>query len=121
MTKRWFAVGIGKGWVEVRSAAQPPRKKVTEASYVDNVRKPVYGDITYQATPDHAITYRGITKYEVRDRKVTLSHTDWIGGRVNGIIRSQVFSRLLNVNVQRGGMVELLPEQVEKLKERFNG
>src|SRR6267142_4062353 len=105
MTKRYFAVGAAKGWVQIRSAKRPPVVEVSE-----NMTTVKQGRLTWD---ERAFDY--VMRYT--PRRMKLKVTTFKGGRTLWTVKASKLGRLLGVGVREGGMVELMAEQVEAGRE----
>lgn len=108
-----WAVGM-KGWVEIRSAPSPPRKKVSET-----IKKIQYRDtrpVFYPRAQDGWGEYRSSNKLVRRDLKLTV--TTFSGGRVCATLKADTFARHTKVRVGSGGLIELTPDMITVLTEK---
>lgn len=110
--KRFFAVGL-KGWVQIRVATKPP-KAVTSSTVVDVQERKVEWIPGYMKD-NHWIASK--PKVTFVPRQMTLKDTIYEGGKTIKTMKSTRFAALLKVGVREGGMTELMPEQVERLRE----
>lgn len=102
---RYFAIGAAKGWTQIRRASKPPVAVTTEAITQIKRRHLVY---------DHEIwDYRETWK----PGKIKLKVTVYEGGSTIWTLKSTKLASLLKASVREGGMIELLPEQVERIKQ----
>jgi hypothetical protein len=112
--KRMFAIGLSRGWIELREAEKPPRATTTEV--MKPVRERVKNRYDIVTGPDGM--NRVVWHYKTLKRVMKLVTTTHTGGKPIGTIRSRQFSNLLKVSVRTGGMLELTPEMFELLGEK---
>ena len=106
MKNRMFAIGF-KGHVEIRVHTSAPRHTTSKTQVTG--KKEVVDRNSYD-------WYNGYRRRIVPTKITIVQHTH-TGGKVLGTLKSERFARLTNVSVRNGGMVELLPEQAEAVKE----
>ena|SRR6266478_2241252 len=109
MTKRFYAVGMVKGWVQIRSAKKPPVPATTTATTTIKQRR-------LEWDPG-AFNYVN----RVTAKKMRLKLTVFEGGRTLWTIKASKLAGLLKVGVREGGIIELMPEQVEMIKSSMSG
>ena len=111
-TQRFFAIGL-KGWVQIRTAAKPP--KGTTSSTTVTVKRRVRDWIPGYLQEDRWINSRMVEK--VVEQPMKLTATTYTGGRVIKTLKSSLFASRLKVGMREGGLMELLPEQMARLTE----
>ena len=106
MRSRYFAVGL-KGWVQIIRSTKPPVATTTEA-IVQSERR----TLQWKPSPDNPY---GNYVEKIVPVKRKLKQTTFEGGAVVKTLKSSRFSCLLKIGVREGAMIELMPEQVERL------
>ena len=108
--KRFWALGIAKGWTELRAAKHPPVPH-TSRQDITGKRK-IHGGYGidqlgyYTRLPDKWV-----------DKQIKLEVVTFIGGKVLGTVPSARLRNVAKLTVSVGGMVEVSPEVVAKLLE----
>lgn len=110
--KRYFVVGL-KGWVQIRVASKPP-KAVTSSTVVRVKERKVTWIPGYMKDDRWVPSKPSVT---IVPRRMTLKDTIYEGGTTLKTLPSTRFATLLKVGVRDGGMTELMPEQIKRLKE----
>lgn len=110
MAIRFFAVGLGK-WVQIRKARVPPKAHTSTSTRTVTRRRWQLGRLdvdTGRFTPG---------KFVSVPVKLTMKQTIYEGGRTVSTLPQREVARKIKIGVRDGGLVELLPEQAEKLLE----
>lgn len=99
---RQFAIGL-KGWVEIRAARKPP---VLSTTIIPTKRR------------IHKRFLRTAGWYDWKEVTVptTVEVHAFEGGRHLRTVKATKFRKLLGISLAPWGVVELLPEQIERLK-----
>src|SRR5207245_1306462 len=100
--KKFYAVGMVKGWVQIRSAKKPPVPATTTAITTVKERRLEWDPGAFDYID------------RVVPKKLRLKVTVFEGGRTLWTIKASKLAGLLKVGVREGGIIELMPEQVEK-------
>lgn len=103
MKTKVYALGLGKGWVEIRRALKAPT--CTSATIAKDV---VRREQRYDAT-----TY-GYHWMDV-PKTFRMKVTSFKGGQVLGVVRTRTFGKIAGANCLEGGVLEIPEEMVGKL------
>lgn len=99
MTKRFWAVGL-KGWVQIRSAAKPPRAVPSAFTYEVERMEGGYWDFY-----DRQLHGGHLVKRQVKCEQVVHE-----GGTILYTLPTRTFNRLSKVRVKKGEVLALSPD-----------
>lgn len=106
--KRFWALGIAKGWTELRASKHPPVPHISKQTVTGKTH--IRGGYRYSldgfyiSLPDKWV-----------DKQIKLEITTFTGGKVIGVVPAAKLRGAAKLTVSMGGMVEISPEVVVKL------
>jgi hypothetical protein len=105
----YWAVGIARGWVELREGAKP---KPIQSSFTTKVKVPNHNAIPVLDA------HTGRYAYPEKDGKWTMKVIVHEGGKVINTFRSDAFRRATMLSVAEGKCVRVSKELGDTLKKR---
>lgn len=99
-----YAIGISKGWIELRSARKEPQAVVSKL--IRDSTRPV--PVAYDFEHDRYI-------YKDIPYKMTMRTHNWTGGRPLKVVPTRKFSSILGLVVKTNQCIKLTPQQTKTL------
>lgn len=113
MAPEFYAVGISKGWVEIRSSLTPPKPR--KSSVEKEIEEKVAGRMEFYITPDGHYRNRRLPGF-TRKRRLNIQAYTFTGGNVVRVYTFSKFNIKTHLCVGLGMVVKLDPELVAKLR-----
>jgi hypothetical protein len=108
ITKRYFLVGLRGRWAQLRVAMRAPARR----EYVSTARMTVSEPRIGPATPSNPY---GEVYYIDVERPMALKQIVYEGGVTLATLPTEHLIPLIGIDLNQDIMIELLPDQVEKL------
>lgn len=110
-SRRYFAIGL-KNWVQIRVAMKPPKAVTTCSTTTIQSRQ-----LKWILPDRRGEPYGGHYEEVIEPKELKLEMTVYEGGRTLVTIPLARFIRLFKASLREGCLMELMAEQISKIKE----